>query len=149
MTQKISLARPVINKKYKNIILKLLRNSCHWCGQLVSYKENVCTKCNSRQYKIELKNNAFYENKKKMSPVEILFRLKKISDKVYKKFNVYPKLKLINKFILTKVKVSSDKKFREISKINDKMLQRIRTNTPESRIERLWNLLQTKVNKAV
>lgn len=136
MPQKIiKLVRPVVNLKYKKKILTMLRNRCRECYSLLS-NPIYCLKCKALQHKISLKGNYFFEGKNKIYTIEIKARLEKI-----------PNLKEINKLILTKVKISSEKKYKEIGKINNELLQKIRVDAPERSINRLWNLLQSKANK--
>src|SRR3989338_4174516 len=89
----IELARPIIHINFVSIIYNLIRCTCRECGRILIPKDkikdiisnlktiNKCPYCKARQQKITLdKPTTFFENEKRLSPIEVRSRLERIPD---------------------------------------------------------------------
>ncbi|MBS3121706.1 DNA-directed RNA polymerase subunit A' [Candidatus Woesearchaeota archaeon] len=123
---------------------------------------NKCPFCKSRQQKITLeKPTTFYENEKRVTPIEIRARLEKIPDDDCKLFGINPAAFRPEWSVLTILPIppvtmrpsitlesgerSEDDlthKLGDIIRINQRLFENINAGAPEIIIEDLWDLLQ-------
>ncbi|MBI2664127.1 DNA-directed RNA polymerase subunit A' [Candidatus Woesearchaeota archaeon] len=183
----ISLARPVIHLSYVNVVLSLLRTTCRDCSRILlpdskiqqlggkgvkrsrikdsiasSKTGNKCPHCKARQYKITVeKPTTFFENERRISPIEIRSRLEKIPDADAEAFGlnvgaVRPEWMVLTVFPIPPVTMrpsitletgerSEDDlthKLGDIVRINQRLFENINAGAPEIIVEDLWDLLQ-------
>jgi DNA-directed RNA polymerase subunit A' len=126
---------------------------------------SVCPHCKAKQKKIRIeKPTTFYEDDKRMNPIEMRIRLEKISDDDLKLFAINPKALRPEWIILTILPIppvtmrpsitlesgerSEDDlthKMGDIVRINQRLFENINAGAPEIIIEDLWDLLQYHV----
>ncbi|MCF7860869.1 DNA-directed RNA polymerase subunit A' [Candidatus Woesearchaeota archaeon] len=123
---------------------------------------NKCPHCKAKQHKITVdKPSTFYENDKRLTPIEIRIRLEKISDDDCEILGLNPKSVRPEWLILTILSIppvtmrpsitlesgerSEDDlthKLGDIVRINQRLFENINAGAPEIIIEDLWDLLQ-------
>jgi len=185
----VDLARPVIYLKGANIIHEFLRCTCKECNKLLidaSLREKLlekvdgpskamakfvrdkcrtvkkCPSCNAKQYSIRIeKPTLFFENDKRIFPIEIRARLEKISEDDVSLLGFNPKAARPEWLVLTNMLIppvtirpsitlesgerSEDDlthKLGDIVRINQRLFENINAGAPEIIIEDLWDLLQ-------
>ena len=187
----IELARPVIYLKGAAVIHTVLQTTCRECGRFLvdektreKYLEKLdksddrksalslvktkaknakkCPHCEAKQFTVRLeKPTLFFENDKRIFPIEIRSRLEKASDDDVKLLGINPKslrpewLILLNMPIppvtirpsitLESGERSEDDlthKLGDIIRINQRLFENINAGAPEIIIEDLWDLLQ-------
>ncbi len=126
---------------------------------------NKCPHCHAKQNKITLdKPTTYFENDKRISPIEIRARLEKISDNDVELFGLNPSVVRPEWLILTLMSIppvtmrpsitlesgerSEDDlthKLGDIVRINQRLFENINAGAPEIIIEDLWDLLQYHV----
>ena len=189
----VDLARPVIYLKGANVIHDFLKSTCRECNKLLidektreKYIEKLsdsspkaiaamikeksknvkkCPHCDAKNYTIRLeKPTLFFENDRRIFPIEIRGRLEKISNDDIKLFNYNPNATRPEWLILTNVLIppvtirpsitlesgerSEDDlthKLGDIVRINQRLFENINAGAPEIIIEDLWDLLQYHV----
>jgi len=177
----MELARPVVHIKYVDFILSVLRSFCRDCNriliteekfnskkmtrkELAAFTKNVkkCPHCQAKQYTVKIeKPTSFVENDRRLSPIELLSRLEKVSDDDLFTFGVNPKASRPEWMVLTNLPVppvtmrpsitletgerSEDDlthKLSDIVRINQRLFENINAGAPEIIVEDLWDLLQ-------
>ncbi len=123
---------------------------------------NKCPHCKAKQLKVTLeKPTTFFENEKRISPIEIRARLEKVSDEDCELFGIdvqaiRPEWSIITIFAIPPVTMrpsitlesgerSEDDlthKLGDIVRINQRLFENINAGAPEIIIEDLWDLLQ-------
>ncbi len=123
---------------------------------------NKCPYCRARQQKVTLeKPTTFFENEKRLSPIEIRARLEKISDEDAELFGINPNSMRPEWAVLTILPIppltmrpsitlesgerSEDDlthKLGDIVRINQRLFENINAGAPEIIIEDLWDLLK-------
>ncbi len=126
---------------------------------------NKCPHCKARQQKITLeKPTTFFENQKRISPIEVRTRLEKIPDEDCELFGMVPAHARPEWMILTVLPIppvtmrpsitlesgerSEDDlthKMGDIVRINQRLFENINAGAPEIIVEDLWDLLQYHV----
>jgi DNA-directed RNA polymerase subunit A' len=185
----VDLARPVIYLKGATVIHDFLRTTCSECNKLLidektreKYREKAngdmksvfklvrdkcknvkkCPHCDTKQYTIRLeKPTLYFENDRRIFPIEIRSRLEKINDEDIRFLGFNPQsarpewMILINLLIppvtirpsitLESGERSEDDlthKLGDIVRINQRLFENINAGAPEIIIEDLWDLLQ-------
>ncbi len=125
----------------------------------------LCPHCQAKQKKIRLeKPSSFYEDEKRLNPIEVRSRLEKIPDNQLSIFHINPKVARPEWLILTVLPIppvtmrpsitlesgerSEDDlthKLGDIVRINQRLFENINAGAPEIIIEDLWDLLQYHV----
>ncbi len=190
----VDLARPVIYLKGANVIYDFLRCSCRECGKILidektkekcleklgngsskvmagmvkDKSKNIkkCPYCDAKQYSVRIeKPTLFFENDKRIFPIEIKSRLEKIRNEDVKLLGYNPDaarpewLVLANMLIppvtirpsitLETGERSEDDlthKLGDIVRINQRLFENINAGAPEIIIEDLWDLLQYHIS---
>jgi len=126
---------------------------------------NKCPHCGSKQHKITLeKPTTYFEEEKRVSPIEIRARLEKIPDGDVELFGLNPNVLRPEWLVLTLMAIppvtmrpsitlesgerSEDDlthKLGDIVRINQRLFENINAGAPEIIIEDLWDLLQYHV----
>lgn len=126
---------------------------------------NKCPHCKARQFKILIeKPTTYFENDKRLSPIEIRTRLERIPDEDVVVFGMAPKSVRPEWMVLTILPIppvtmrpsitletgerSEDDlthKLGDIVRINQRLFENINAGAPEIIIEDLWDLLQYHV----
>jgi len=139
-------------------------------NQIKSFRDTVknvkkCPHCNAKQYNIKVeKPTGFYENDKRLSPVDIRLRLEKISNEDVEILGLNPKYARPEWMVLTLMPVppvtirpsitlesgerSEDDlthKLGDVVRINQRLFENLNAGAPEIIIEDLWDLLQYHV----
>jgi len=124
-----------------------------------------CPHCGKKQYNFKLEKPInFYENEKRLSPIEIKLRFDKIPDKDCELLGIDPKFARPEWMILTVLQIppvtmrpsitlesgerSEDDlthKLGDIVRINQRLFENINAGAPEIIVEDLWDLLQYHV----
>lgn len=124
-----------------------------------------CPHCGKKQYNFKLEKPInFYENEKRLSPIEIRLRFEKIPDKDCELLGIDPKFARPEWTILTVLQIppvtmrpsitlesgerSEDDlthKLGDIVRINQRLFENINAGAPEIIVEDLWDLLQYHV----
>ena len=124
--------------------------------------QNKCPHCKSKQPKIKIeKPTTFFDNDKKITPIEIRTRLEKIPDEDLEVFGMNPRYVRPEWMVLTVLPIppvtmrpsitlesgerSEDDlthKMGDIVRINQRLFENINAGAPEIIIEDLWDLLQ-------
>ena len=124
-----------------------------------------CPHCGGKRYNIKIeKPTTFNENDKRLSPIEIRFRLVKVSDRDAELIGLNPKYARAEWAILTLLPIppvtmrpsitletgerSEDDlthKLGDIVRINQRLFENINAGAPEIIVEDLWDLLQYHV----
>ncbi len=177
----IELARPIIHIKYIKKILVLLNSTCKDCGRLLALEQEIndkqlkgtallkylksikkCPHCESKQTKVKLeKPYTFFEEDKRVSPIEILARFEKMPDGDVEILGMNPSYARPEWMVLTVLPIppvtirpsitletgerSEDDlthKLGDIVRINQRLFENINAGAPEIIIEDLWDLLQ-------
>ncbi len=127
-----------------------------------SKNANKCPHCKARQYKITIeKPSSFFENERRLSPIEIRSRLEKLPDEDCELFGLNVKAARPEWMILTVFPIppvtmrpsitletgerSEDDlthKLGDIVRINQRLFENINAGAPEIIVEDLWDLLQ-------
>src|SRR3989344_7388739 len=189
----VELARPVIYLKGANIIHDFLKCTCRECSKLLvdektrekcveklestsskaisamikEKSKNVkkCPHCDAKNYPVKLeKPTLFFENDKRIFPIEIKSRLGRISNEDVRLLNYNPDATRPEWLVLTNVLIppvtirpsitlesgerSEDDlthKLGDIVRINQRLFENINAGAPEIIIEDLWDLLQYHV----
>jgi DNA-directed RNA polymerase subunit A' len=135
----------------------------HVLKELVT--QTKCPHCKSRQQKISIeKPTTFFENDKRLSPIEIRTRMEKINEEDLPLFSMDPTFVRPEWLILTVLPIppvtmrpsitlesgerSEDDlthKLGDIVRINQRLFENINAGAPEIIIEDLWDLLQYHV----
>lgn len=147
-----------IEKKRKKRFKKILMKEIIMQSKAVT----KCPHCNAKLEKIKYeKPTNFYENEKRLSPIEIRTRLEKIPDEDLKLFGYNPSIFRPEWSILTLLPIppvtmrpsitlesgerSEDDlthKLGDVVRINQRLFENINAGAPEIIIEDLWDLLQ-------
>ncbi|MBU4501958.1 MAG: DNA-directed RNA polymerase subunit A' [Nanoarchaeota archaeon] len=121
-----------------------------------------CPYCQAKQYNFKLEKPVnFYENEKRISPIEVRLRLEKIPDKDLEVLGIDPKVARPEWMVLTILQIppvtmrpsitlesgerSEDDlthKLGDIVRINQRLFENINAGAPEIIVEDLWDLLQ-------
>jgi DNA-directed RNA polymerase subunit A' len=124
-----------------------------------------CPHCGKKQYNFKLEKPVnFYENEKRLSPIEIRLRFEKIPDKDCELLGIDPKFARPEWVVLTVLQIppvtmrpsitlesgerSEDDlthKLGDIVRINQRLFENINAGAPEIIVEDLWDLLQYHV----
>ena len=127
---------------------------------------NKCPYCKARQQKITLdKPTTFFENEKRITPIEIRTRLEKIPDEDCELFGIIPPNARPEWMVLTVLPIppvtmrpsitlesgerSEDDlthKLGDIVRINQRLFENINAGAPEIIVEDLWDLLQYHIS---
>ncbi len=127
-----------------------------------SKNANKCPHCKARQYKITIeKPSSFFENERRLSPIEVRSRLEKLPDEDCELFGLNVKAARPEWMILTVFPIppvtmrpsitletgerSEDDlthKLGDIVRINQRLFENINAGAPEIIVEDLWDLLQ-------
>ncbi|MFC1740970.1 DNA-directed RNA polymerase subunit A' [Nanoarchaeota archaeon] len=127
--------------------------------------QTKCPYCKSRQHKVAIeKPTTFFENDKRLSPIEIRTRLEKVSEEDVHLFSMDPIFVRPEWLVLTVLPIppvtmrpsitlesgerSEDDlthKLGDIVRINQRLFENINAGAPEIIIEDLWDLLQYHV----
>lgn len=127
--------------------------------------QSKCPHCNAKQPKIKIeKPSTFFQDDKKLSPIDVRARLEKVSDEDLVVFGMNPKYVRPEWMILTVLPIppvtmrpsitlesgerSEDDlthKLGDIVRINQRLFENINAGAPEIIIEDLWDLLQYHV----
>ncbi len=141
----------VMRKKVKDIIAKTLAKT-----------GGKCPHCKAKQHKITIdKPTTFFEDEKRISPIEIRTRLEKLSDDDVELFGINPRATRPEWMVLTVLPIppvtmrpsitletgerSEDDlthKLGDIVRINQRLFENINAGAPEIIVEDLWDLLQ-------
>ncbi|HLD16082.1 MAG TPA: DNA-directed RNA polymerase subunit A' [Candidatus Nanoarchaeia archaeon] len=135
--------------------------------ELVNSLKNIrkCPHCKSKQYSIKIeKPTTFYENDRRLTPIEIKARLERISDddSLFLGFNpkaarpewmiltllVIPPVTMRPSITLETGERSEDDlthKLGDVVRINQRLFENINAGAPEIIVEDLWDLLQYHV----
>ncbi len=121
-----------------------------------------CPHCKGKQFSVKIeKPTSFFENSKRLNPIEVRARLEKIPDEDVEALGINPKVARPEWMILTLLPVppvttrpsitletgerSEDDlthKLSDIIRINQRLFENINAGAPEIIIEDLWDLLQ-------
>jgi len=157
LREKLEIAGREIGPEARRKIIK---------NMIVSLKTtNKCPHCKARQQKITLeKPTTFFENDKRLTPIETRARLEKITDEDCELFGINPKAMRPEWAVLTILPIppltmrpsitlesgerSEDDlthKLGDIVRINQRLFENINAGAPEIIIEDLWDLLKYHV----
>jgi DNA-directed RNA polymerase subunit A' len=151
----------IIEEKGKDAVRAFVAG--HILKELVS--QTKCPHCKSRQQKITLeKPTTFFENEKRLSPIEIRTRMERVQDEDLPLFNMESAFVRPEWLVLTVLPIppvtmrpsitlesgerSEDDlthKLGDIVRINQRLFENINAGAPEIIIEDLWDLLQYHV----
>ncbi|MCD4666845.1 DNA-directed RNA polymerase subunit A' [archaeon] len=179
----IEFARPVVHVKYVKIIQDILKVTCNECNRILLTPEKIeevtkkytkkelfkfvgnvkkCPHCETKQGAVKIeKPTTLVESDKRISPIEIESRFKKIPDDDLRVFGINPETARPEWMILTIFPIppvnvrpsitlesgerSEDDlthKLGDIVRINQRLFENINAGAPEIIIEDLWDLLQ-------